>query len=159
MNIHEQLINTFYTAFTKGDYKTMQKCYHQDAQFSDPVFQGLDSKEVKAMWHMLCENGKDLQVTFGNIGIFDTSAKVTWKAVYSFGKNRRIVHNVIDAQFYFKDGLIIQHIDSFNLWKWSKMALGLPAFLLGWTGFMQEKVRQTAKKQLAQFTKKHPEYI
>jgi uncharacterized protein len=159
MNKNEMLIQTFYTAFAKKDYKTMQTCYHAEAQFSDPVFPALDSKKVKAMWHMLCESGKDLQITFGDIGGFDNSAKVTWEANYTFSKSGNLVHNIIDAQFHFKDGLIIRHIDLFDFWKWARMALGTQGVLLGWSGFMQNKVRQMAGKQLAYFIKSHREYI
>ena len=158
MNKHEELVKTFYTAFAKRDFKTIQKCYHSDARFSDPVFQNLDSKKVKAMWHMLCESGKDLQISFGNIGVFDNSAKVAWKAVYTFSKTGKIVHNEIEARFHFKDGLIIQHKDSFNLWRWTRMALGTPGILLGWSGLMQNKIRQMAEKQLGHFLIRHPEY-
>jgi len=159
MNKKEELIKTFYSAFMKRDYKTMQECYHKDIQFSDPVFQNLDGKKVKAMWHMLCENGKDLQISFGNIGVFDNSAKVRWKAVYTFSKSNKIVHNAIDAQFYFKDELIVQHLDTFDLWCWARMALGINGVILGWSGFMQNKIRQMAMKQLEHFIKKNPEYL
>jgi len=159
MNKKEELIKTFYSAFMKRDYKTMQECYHKDIQFSDPVFQNLDGKKVKAMWHMLCENGKDLQISFGNIGVFDNSAKVRWKAVYTFSKSNKIVHNEIDAQFYFKDELIVQHLDTFDLWCWARMALGINGVILGWSGFMQNKIRQMAMKQLEHFIKKNPEYL
>ena len=158
MDKHEELIKTFYNAFSKHDFRAMQKCYHDEVEFFDPVFQNLNNKKVKAMWHMLCENGKDLQIDFGNIGIFDSSAKVTWNAVYTFSKSGKIVHNKIEANFHFKDGLIIQHTDEFDLWHWARMALGLPGILLGWSGLMQNKIRHMAGKQLEHFLKGHPEY-
>ena len=59
-SVNQQLITTFYSAFQKKDYKTMQNCYADNATFSDPVFVNLNATEVKAMWEMLCIRGTDL---------------------------------------------------------------------------------------------------
>jgi predicted negative regulator of RcsB-dependent stress response len=53
------------------------------------------------------------------------------------------VINRIRAEFFFKDGLIIRHTDDFDIWKWSKQALGT-GHLLGWTGYMQKKINENA---------------
>ena len=58
MNDNEELIQTFYDAFARLDYKTMQDCYGDDPTFNDPVFGILQSDEVGAMWEMLCKNAK-----------------------------------------------------------------------------------------------------
>ena len=155
----DQIIDSFYKSFSKRDYKTMQSFYHQDAVFSDPVFPSLKGRQIKAMWHMLCENGKDLSITYGTIGSFDNSARVTWKATYTFSISGRVVHNVIDARFFFQDNLIIRHIDNFDIWKWSRMAFGTKGILLGWTGFMKDKIKSTAAKNLEAFIKNHSEYL
>lgn len=159
MNKTETIIDTFYKSFARRDYKTMQSFYHDEAAFSDPVFNGLNCNQAKAMWHMLCERGKDLTISHGTIGYFDNSARVTWKATYTFAKTGRIVNNEINARFFFKDDKIIQHFDSFDLWKWMRMALGAPGLFLGWSAFMQDKIRTEARKGLDHFIKKHSEYI
>ena len=46
MPTNEDLINTFYTAFSKLDYATMNSCYSNDIVFNDPTF-GLLKKEKK----------------------------------------------------------------------------------------------------------------
>ena len=38
------------------------------------------------------------------------------------------------------DGKIIKHTDIFDLWEWSKQALGVSGYLLGWSGFMKNKI-------------------
>jgi hypothetical protein len=63
-------------------------------------------------------------------------------ASYNFSKNKGQLL-IASAQFYFQDGLIIRHTDDFDIWKWSKQALGLTGYLFGWTGFMQNKIIQT----------------
>lgn len=49
------------------------------------------------------------------------------------------------------DGKIIEHTDEFSLYRWMRQALGLPGILLGWSGFMQNKVRRGARQKLQQF--------
>lgn len=153
-----QLISQFYTAFQKKDYATMIACYHPQVEFSDPVFVGLKGKEVGAMWHMLCERGTDLQVTFNNVHAHGEIVHAHWEATYTFSTSKRPVHNIIDAVFNFKDGKIVHHNDYFNLWRWTRMALGPTGMLLGWSPFVQNKVRATARQGLRAFIEKHPEY-
>jgi len=40
---------------------------------------------------------------------------------------------------------------SFDFWAWSRQALGLPGWLLGWTPWLRRKVRATAARNLAKF--------
>jgi hypothetical protein len=72
-------------------------------------------------------------------------------ASYNFSKKQRPVVNRISAQFYFQDGLIIRHTDDFDIWKWSKQALGLTGYLFGWTGFMQNKIHTNAILSLRKY--------
>ena len=151
MNQHERLIHKFYSAFQQGDFKTMQSCYHDNATFSDPVFQNLNSKEVKAMWEMLLTSAKDLKVSFDNIKADESSGSASWEAWYTFSRTGRPVHNVITARFQFNDGKIADHKDTFGLWRWSRQALGLSGLLLGWSPVVANKVRDTARKSLDKF--------
>ena len=63
--------------------------------------------------------------------------------------------NRIDASFRFEDGKIIEHTDVFDLWAWSRMALGLPGVLLGWSPIVRNKVRGQAGGQLERFMSKN----
>jgi ketosteroid isomerase-like protein len=151
MSANETLVRKFYTAFQQKDFLTMQSCYHPQATFSDPVFPNLSSTEVKAMWQMLLSASKDLRVTFDNIVVKDNSATCHWEAWYTFSRTGRPVHNVIDAQMEFRDGLIFRHKDYFNFYRWSKQALGISGLLLGWTPIVSNKVRDTARRGLDKF--------
>lgn len=158
MNDNNILLSTFYTAFQQRDYASMIACYHPDIHFSDPVFTDLHGKRAGAMWHMLCERGTDLQVTFSNIQADNAKGQAHWEATYSFGKNGRLIHNSIDATFAFQDGKIIRHQDNFDLWKWTRMALGASGIFMGWSAVVQGKVRKTAVSGLNKFIAAHPEY-
>lgn len=157
MKAHEQLIARFYTAFQQRDHAGMIACYHDDVHFFDPVFTDLHGARAKAMWHMLCVRGKDLQVTFGDVWADAQQGRAKWEATYTFSTGRR-VHNVIDAAFVFANGRILQHRDAFDLWRWTRMALGPAGILLGWTPPVQRRVRETAVAGLNKFIANHPEY-
>ncbi len=53
MNHNAQIIEAFYTAFQRKDYKAMQGMYSDTATFSDSVFKDLNAQQVRAMWEML----------------------------------------------------------------------------------------------------------
>jgi ketosteroid isomerase-like protein len=155
---HRDLIERFYQAFQRRDYEGMIVCYHPDITFSDPVFGELQGKRAGAMWHMLCERGEDLAVTYRDVVADSTSGSAHWEATYTFSTGRK-VHNIIDAQFRFEDELIIAHDDTFNLYRWSRMALGPVGVLAGWTSRMQSKISDSAEESLERFISKHPEYL
>ena len=151
----KELITKFYEAFQDGDGQTMAAMYHADASFSDAVFQNLNASEAGAMWQMLIERSKgDLKIEFHSLEEGDGSATCIWEARYPFSKTGRRVHNVIRSQMKFKDGKIIDHQDSFNFWKWSRMALGMPGVLLGWTPVIKNKVQTMARKGLDDYMNK-----
>lgn len=156
--MNENVIQKFYTCFQKKDWPGMQSCYHNEIIFSDPVFQNLTGPQAKAMWHMLTTASKDLAVTFQNARADEGVGACDWEAQYTFSRSGNRVHNVIHAEFQFRDGKIIRHTDTFNLTLWAGMALGLPGKLFGWTPFIQTKIRKTAASSLAKFITAHPEY-
>jgi ketosteroid isomerase-like protein len=154
MNTNEQLIFKFYTAFANADVKTMCECYHPNVQFQDPAFGALKGNDVCKMWNMLIEKSKgNIKIEFSDIKADDFSGTANWIATYNFSKTDRKVINVIHAQFQFKDNLILKHTDNFDIWKWSKQALGFKGLLLGWTGFMQNQIQKQALASLKNYNK------
>lgn len=132
----------------------MQRLYHSQAYFSDPVFTSLNSTEVKAMWQMLISAGKDLRIEFHNIKADEKRGSCHWEAWYTFSRTGRKVHNVIEASFEFRDGLILSHKDKFDFWRWSRQALGVAGVLLGWTPFLRNKIQATAASGLQKFMRR-----
>ena len=151
MHPNEKLIETFYTAFQKLDAEAMARCYHADARFSDPVFPDLSATEASAMWKMLCSQAKNFELTFADVQANDQTGRAHWEAQYDFSATGRRVHNKIDAEFEFQDGKIIKHTDTFDFWKWSRMALGPAGVLLGGTPLLRKKVQRQARERLAKF--------
>jgi ketosteroid isomerase-like protein len=154
MHPNAQLIQRFYEAFARRDAETMSACYHRDVEFSDPVFPGLKGDEARDMWRMLASRAVDLEVRFEVRGADDKKGSAHWDADYLFSKTGRKVNNRIDAEFEFEDGLIRRHRDHFDLWRWSRMALGVPGLMLGWSPVIGNAVRKEAAKGLAAFRRK-----
>lgn len=154
MSPHEQLVQKFYASFQQRDAQGMAECYHEAVEFSDPVFTNLHGAQATAMWRMLCERGKDLEITVSDIRADEHTGRAHWEARYTFSQSGRRVHNKIDATFKFKDGRIISHHDTFALWRWTRMALGMKGLLLGWLPAVQEKIRSEANRSLVHFMSK-----
>lgn len=152
MNQDELTITKFYNAFANRDFATMNSCYAEDIAFSDPVFGLLRGNEVRAMWQMLCERAVDFSLAHKNIKTDDNEYYTCeWTANYLFSKTKRRVVNKCKGYMRLQNGVIIEHSDAFNFYRWCRQALGLKGLLLGWTGFMQKRVVNNARKELDKF--------
>jgi limonene-1,2-epoxide hydrolase len=145
------LLDSFYAAFATGDHETMANAYSDTATFSDPVFQKLSADEARAMWKMFCTSGNEIELSYTNVQADDLKGSVEWEAIYRFPKTGRKVHNKIHAEFRFQDGKIVEHRDDFDLYAWTRMALGPVGVAAGWTPMLQSQVRKQADAQLQKF--------
>lgn len=147
-------LQRLYEAFARLDADTMRSCYADDAHFEDPVF-ALDGRDaIGAMWGMLADavkaKGRDVwKLDFSGIEASGGRGRAHWEATYRFSATGRMVHNVIDAEFELRDGLIRRHVDRFDFWRWSRQALGPAGVLLGWTPLLHNKVKAQAAANLA----------
>lgn len=148
MHPNAMLLENFYAAFARCDAEAMLACYDPNVTFSDPVFQTLHAARAGAMWRMLTERAQNLQVTASGIQADDQQGQANWVASYTYTPTQRRVRNVVSAQFIFRDGRILLHQDTFDLWKWASQALGRSGALLGWSPFMQAAIRRTAAHTL-----------
>lgn len=154
MHPNAELITKFYTAFQKLDAETMASCYAPDVEFTDPVFPSLHGSEASDMWRMLSARAKDFSLVFDSVEADEQTGRAHWVATYIFSQTGNTVVNDIQASFIFRDGKIVRHIDSFNLWRWASQALGAKGLLLGWTPLVSGAVRKQAAKGLAAFRAK-----
>ena len=152
---NEQIIQKFYESFIGNNADAMISCYADDIEFSDPAFGLLKGEDAKNMWKMLVERAKgNIKIEFKNVVADDKKGSADWTADYLFSKTGRKVFNEIHAEFEFQDGKIIKHTDTFDLWKWSKQALGISGVLLGWSSFMKNKIQKNARESLAEYSEK-----
>lgn len=153
---HNNLIQSFYQSFSDKNVSGMIQCYHENIFFHDPAFGTLQGEDVKSMWKMLLERGKEnLSIEFDNIREDEKGGEATWCARYTYGPKKRNVINKVNASFEFKEGKIIRHTDYFDLWRWSRQALGLSGWLLGWSSFMKMKIQQRTNTLLKQYMLNH----
>jgi ketosteroid isomerase-like protein len=155
MTDNAALIRGFYDSFQHRDHEGMARCYAMDARFRDPVFTDLNGWRIGAMWRMLCERAADLRLAATNITADADRGAAHWEATYTFSATGRTVHNVIDAQFIFANGKIMDHTDRFDLWRWSRQALGAKGMLLGWSPPVQNAIRAQAARGLEAFIAKN----
>ena len=145
---NQQLIERFYTAFQQRDAQTMAACYTDDAIFVDPAFGELHGEAVRDMWRMLVARAQDFSLSYERVVADEREGSAHWVARYLFSQTGRSVVNRIDARFVFRDGLIAEHRDRFDLWLWTRQALGLKGTLLGWSPLVQRAIRAQARKGL-----------
>ena len=152
---HQALITRFYQAFQQLDASGMAACYTDDVVFSDPVFGQLRGKDAADMWRMLTSRAKDFSLTFDQVQADGQRGSAHWVATYVFSQTGATVVNDIQARFVFRDGKICEHHDHFDLWRWSRQALGTKGLLLGWTPLVKNAIRAQAKKGLKAFQGSH----
>jgi ketosteroid isomerase-like protein len=157
VHANAEVIRRFYAAFARRDARGMAACYHPSVTFSDEVFTDLEGERATGMWRMLCERGKDLKIEFRDVHADDSVGTAHWDAWYTFSATGRPVHNSIDARFEFRDGKIIRHRDRFDFRRWAVQALGPTGSLLGWSGFLRNRVRRQAARSLDAFLSKRGE--
>ncbi|MEB0040510.1 MULTISPECIES: nuclear transport factor 2 family protein [unclassified Pseudomonas] len=145
------VIIEFYQAFNQLDAEAMIACYTEDVLFSDPVFGELRGRQAGDMWRMLTSRAKDFSLTFDHVRANDRTGGAHWVATYLFSQTGNTVVNDIQARFVFRDGKICEHHDQFDLWRWSRQALGTKGLLLGWTPLVQNAIRAQAQKGLKAF--------
>src|SRR5688572_6465543 len=143
-------IERFYAAFDRRDGTAMAALYAPDGHFRDPVFGDLTGAEAGAMWRMLTRTARDLKVELPEHDA--TSAHRIPR--YTFSATGLPVVNDVRATFRIEYHLIVDHVDEFSFWTWSRQALGTKGLLLGWTPFLRSKVGGTAKAGLDKYIAK-----
>ena len=158
LRIMKSEIDKFYNAFARLDTECMATCYHDQVHFEDPAFGVLVGERARNMWRMLCQNQTESSffVEHKSVEVTGNEGTAIWEAHYTFSQTGRKVHNIISAKFKFQDGKIIEHIDEFDLYRWSKQALGLPGYLIGWTPMFKKKLNSRTNGMLDQFEKEQP---
>jgi hypothetical protein len=151
--VSQATVERLYAAFARLDAEAMAACYATDARFDDEAFSLKGRAQIGAMWSMLCDAVKTKGRDVWKLEVSQvTDCSAHWEPTYNFSATGRIVHNIIDAEFEFdSSSLITRHRDRFDFWRWSRQALGMPGWLLGWTPMLRAKVRATAAKNLARF--------
>jgi ketosteroid isomerase-like protein len=151
MNTTTRLIGTFYEALGRGDTGAMATCYHPDVVYSGPIFPELRGVQVMEMWRMLLARSAGIEVVASGLRGDDRRGQARLTVRYTFRRTGRTVVNEVEAGFRFADGVIIEHREHFDFWRWSRQALGARGLLLGWTPGLQRRVQVAAVAALVTF--------
>src|SRR5450755_4550027 len=133
MNSNAELLQHFFASLNRHDYQEMAKCYHSHAVFHDIAFDLRRKSEIQSMWQMIC--GGDIRVTVEEIHATEQEGVVRLVDEYTFSETGRRVRNPIESQFWFREGLIVEHSDLCDSKAWAAMALG------GLIGFLAGRIR------------------
>lgn len=155
MHANADLLQRLFSSLNEHNHQSMSFCYHPDAGFRDIAFDLQGRKQIHAMWHMICEG--DIRAEFEVVHAEEASGHVKLIDDYTFSATGRRVHNAIDSQFRFRDGLIVEHHDFCDARVWAAMALGgVSGFLAGRFHFLRS---YKAREMLQAFNANHPEDI
>lgn len=145
-----QLIQDLYEAMDRHDGDAMASIYDPDGRFRDPAFGELTGAEAGDMWRMLTARAEDLSVELAEHSAEGDSGDARWIARYTFTRTGRPVTNDVRARFRFRDGRIVEHVDSFPFWAWARQALGPAGLVLGLPP-MNLLIRRQARRDLSEF--------
>ena len=151
---NRELIRTLYGALGRKDGEAMAACYAPTARFRDPAFGELSGEEAGDMWRMLTDRAEDLSVELVEHEAGEDSGSARWIARYTFTQTGRKVTNNGRASFRFAGGLIVEHVDEFSFFAWSRQALGPLGLALGWTPLLPALFRRRARSGLDEFRAK-----
>jgi ketosteroid isomerase-like protein len=153
-NENTELIACFYRAFEAKDAEAMVGCYAPDIRFVDPVFGPLYGREAGDMWRMLLGRAENFTITVDEIKSIGQMASAHAVARYTYSATGRAVVNDIRTHFAIRDGFIAEQTDNFDLYRWSRQALGLRGWMLGWTPQMQNAIHTKARRALKEYQRK-----
>lgn len=151
---NRDLLDTFYKGFNKANAEEMVSCYHEEIIFQDPAFGTLHGSQAKNMWRMLLSRNSSIKISYQIVACDENQGKVDWIARYTFGPKKRSIINKVTGDFKFRDGKIISHEDSFDLWKWSRQAMGPIGYFLGWSNLLKTSIQKKTNKLLTSFSEK-----
>jgi ketosteroid isomerase-like protein len=146
-----ELLERFYTGLQRSDIAAVRACYAPDVVYSDPVFRELRGDRALAMWEMIFSRDEPMEVSFSDISADDETGSGRWEARYVFTKSGREVRNAIDSRFRFAGGRIVEHRDTFSVYKWASMALGPVGRLAGWSPPLRASLHKESAKMLDRF--------
>jgi hypothetical protein len=145
---HAPRIERWYRALAHRDAAGLAACDHAVARRSDPAFPNRsgDRRDV----------GRAVRAGAGFRGVQAEGdrGETHWEARYRYARTGRMGHKLIDAEFRFQDGLIIEHRDRFSFRRWARQAVGPAGGVLGWTPYGRGKVQAEAAQGLAMWKEK-----
>lgn len=152
MDVKQELVASFYGAFSRLDYEQMMDCYADDIIYNDPLVGLIERGEVKAYWKMICANAKALSLkTYDFEEIDDEYVTSRYQVEYYLEATGKKVRYAAKSFMRIAEGKIVEHSDGFRLSTFLGNTYGLAGQLLGWTGYLKKKVQHRYRLLLDQY--------
>lgn len=148
---NEKKIKKFYKAFENGNVEKMLSFYDDDIEFEDPAIGKIKGDIAKYWWQFLCENSVNLSIDIEEIKADDERGIAIWTNNYTVEETGNAVALDIVSKFYFEDGLIVKHVDEYDIKSFVKQAFGSAAGLVGGSFLVKKTVRSQSKKYLKKY--------
>jgi uncharacterized protein len=147
MHPNARLIETLYASLRDSQPDVAAACYAADAHFEDIAFRLKNSADILRMWRLVCS--KKVEVTFDSVVADDDKGSANWVAKYTMTESGRPVTNPSSAQFDFRDGIIVNHVDRCDAMAWATQAYPFPKNLAA--GLIGPLRRRIARQKLDEF--------
>jgi len=146
-----EIVEKFYTAFSKLDHSGMEGCLSENIVYHDPMYGVLDGEPVFALWRMRCTYLHDLSIKFSNIEALDGEYAICDWEISFF--HRSAGHVTMPGKAYMRiiNGKIAEHSEGYRISKWLSTTYGWKGKLFGWTGYMKRREQNYYKDMLNRF--------
>lgn len=152
--LNKEVVERFYTAFSKSDYAVLASCLSQNIIYHDPIFGLLEADQVFNLWQMKCERLRNFSFEFSNIQELDREyVSCNWKISFFHRPTGDVVTMPGKAYMRIIDEKITEHSDGYKLSEWLAVTKGWKGKLLGWTHAMQRKEQNIYRKLLERYIK------
>ncbi len=141
------LVKQFYDALNRGDYKFVNRLYHSDARYKDEIFD-FQGAEIHALWYSATRPEMKLFAKLESIHEENDKVVTEWIMTYTLDVINRRISLREKGTFVFQGEKIIKHTDEYDFWSWCTQAFGIIGRALGWSVWLQNRVKKQARKSV-----------
>ncbi len=150
------IVTQFFEAFAKHDWRSIARCYHDKASYSDPLFPDLRGERIVYMWyqmlgtagakqtHSMNDLNLEYRILFGD----ERKAQVEWTANYVYAGRYVRIEGLTTLAIW--DDKIVRHVNEYNFWRWIRQAKGLTGLVFGGLPAYQRNVQRSAQSLVDQ---------
>jgi hypothetical protein len=140
------LVERFFNAFGNGDWRTMARCYHDKASFTDPIFPDLRGEQIVYYWHQWFKENEGIKLNYSQLFADERKAQVQWNVRYTY-QGRAVKHDATSTLAIWDDQ-IVRHVDEFALGGYLRQREGLLTGLLSGIPLVHQRVQRSARSRL-----------
>lgn len=121
---------------------------HPDLHYFDPILGDLHGREALARWPIFFAQPHEPSLHFFDITAKDDTVHVRYFLHYTDAETGRKIDHGISAELTIRDNRITHHKDTFDIWRFATMKLGMRGRLLGFLPSTADALRKKARAEL-----------